>query len=690
MKNFIFSILLGFMSLAVIGQDYNLNISGYVTDEDSGEPLVQQMVNISIPGDSLSRDFYYFNTVFTDADGFFEDNIEVPDGETGTVYVETFSCDGSFVSESEEFSENSNELEFDFELCSDPSGGGDDCMAMYFYCPDSTDFMTINFVDMSMGMMGDEPSSWDWEFGDGTGSTEQNPVHTFADEGEYEVCLTITAIDSISGDTCESTYCSDVYVENWDFNCEAWFYYYPLGDDTCMMGCGDGLTLQFMDYSWGNPSEWEWDFGDGTTSNEQNPIHEYATGGEYQVCLSISSDSCESSYCETVYVSDDGNNDCYSWFEYETTDLSVDFSGYLMSGDSTVTYSWDFGDGEYGTGQSVTHVFAEAGMYFVNLTAQTADSSCFADYAEIVWVGESFSFAVFGNVYLEDSLMADFADVYLMTFDTLGDNLVNVATTQIDADGYYEFDGVGLENCIYFVQSELTDASAYYGDYLPTYHLSALNWEDAWPVFPMPMGFAYDIYMLADSNVMNSGSAIINGLVNSDESRGLMSDVEILLMDENKNPITYLRTDENGNFQFRELQYGTYIVYTEIVGIRTTPALVTLSPDSPQVDITIVVANGEAVLGVGQQSDIIEDLGEISPNPVSDNAYFNISLKEGSTIKLEIMNQFGQVLSSKELNVNQGETKINLQTSTLKQGFYFVNITPSDGIKSVRKFIKIR
>lgn len=44
-------------------------------------------------------------------------------------------------------------------------------------------------------------------------------------------------------------------------------------------------------------TSWEWDFGDGAVSNEQNPKHTYATEGDYVVRLTITtpagSDSCE-------------------------------------------------------------------------------------------------------------------------------------------------------------------------------------------------------------------------------------------------------------------------------------------------------------------------------------------------------------------------------------------------------------
>ena len=45
---------------------------------------------------------------------------------------------------------------------------------------------TVAFTDLSTNT----PSAWDWEFGDGATSTEQNPTHTYLIDGDYNVCLT--------------------------------------------------------------------------------------------------------------------------------------------------------------------------------------------------------------------------------------------------------------------------------------------------------------------------------------------------------------------------------------------------------------------------------------------------------------------------------------------------------------------
>ncbi|NBC05666.1 MAG: PKD domain-containing protein [Bacteroidetes bacterium] len=63
-----------------------------------------------------------------------------------------------------------------------------------------------------------------------------------------------------------------------------------------------GLTLSFEDESLKSPTAWQWDFGDGGSSTQQNPVHEYAQEGEYEVCLSVSNLYGADTLCQTVQV----------------------------------------------------------------------------------------------------------------------------------------------------------------------------------------------------------------------------------------------------------------------------------------------------------------------------------------------------------------------------------------------------
>ena len=62
------------------------------------------------------------------------------------------------------------------------------------------------------------------------------------------------------------------------------------------------LTVQFKDESGGNPTGWEWKFGDGQNSTERNPVHTYAKTGNYSVSLKASSPYGSHQIQKTGYI----------------------------------------------------------------------------------------------------------------------------------------------------------------------------------------------------------------------------------------------------------------------------------------------------------------------------------------------------------------------------------------------------
>lgn len=64
----------------------------------------------------------------------------------------------------------------------------------------------------------------------------------------------------------------------------------------------NGLEVQFTDLSQGLPTSWDWNFGDGTNSNQQNPKHSFNANGEYQVCLTINNDCGQDIRCQKIIV----------------------------------------------------------------------------------------------------------------------------------------------------------------------------------------------------------------------------------------------------------------------------------------------------------------------------------------------------------------------------------------------------
>ncbi len=566
-----------------------------------------------------------------------------------------------------------------------------DCMAFFRYYPDSVDELSIHFIDLSYTQNGNPPDSWFWEFGDGTSSTEQNPLHLYADTGFYDVCLTITD----SAGNCTDTYCEMVPVGYMPppppFPCGNFFDY--VQDDSLTFTFTGEVFWNGMIYN-GN-SSFDWDFGDGTTGTGQTVTHTFPSDSAYfyLVCLhtisvdSVTGDTCDAYSCQEVWLN---NNlfDCMSWFDYcPDSGLTVDFTGYTVSQYPT-DYTWEFGDNTTGTGQSISHTYTESGFYMVTL--ETYDSTgCYWVSTMGVWVGDP-EFNIFGTIYLSDSLFADVGLVHLFTFDTLWQNLIEVETTSILDNGYYEFDSIDPEPCrIYFVQAELTDGSAYFGQYVPTYHLSALYWEEAWPVIPF-MFWPADVHMIPGGNY-NSGPGNIFGTISELNTREHMEDVQILLLNQNNEPLIYLRSDENGQFDFSDLDYGTYVIYAEIVGINTIPAVITLSEDDPDVSIQIIVKDGEAFLSVPDHNSIlISELGEVYPNPVSDNAKIRVHLDAPATLQVTIFNQVGQLVSTSTESLGSGANEVSLNTAQLRPGIHLLRVTTTEGDVISKRFIKLQ
>ncbi|MDR9817470.1 MAG: PKD domain-containing protein [Candidatus Methanoculleus thermohydrogenotrophicum] len=132
--------------------------------------------------------------------------------------------------------------------------------------------LTVQFTDTSSG----SPDTWEWDFGDGATSTEQNPVHTYTEPQTYpgKYTVTLTATNTIgTNSTTEVDYITlNARVASFTAN---------------TTGGLPPLAIQFTDTSGGNPTGWEWDFGDGNTSTEQNPIHIYTRVGTYPVTLTV-------------------------------------------------------------------------------------------------------------------------------------------------------------------------------------------------------------------------------------------------------------------------------------------------------------------------------------------------------------------------------------------------------------------
>lgn len=164
-----------------------------------------------------------------------------------------------------------------------------ECVADFSYMINPINNLEVSFLDLSFG----ELDYWNWNFGDSSTSGDRFPVHTYDNSGLYNVCLTVGNYD----DNCVDSLCVEIFVGD-SIRCEADF---DVVLDTLN---NTPNTFIFSDLSLGNIQNWLWDFGDGNTSIDQNPVHTYSNEGSYEVCLYVSSTPsgmmCSDFICKTV------------------------------------------------------------------------------------------------------------------------------------------------------------------------------------------------------------------------------------------------------------------------------------------------------------------------------------------------------------------------------------------------------
>jgi gliding motility-associated-like protein len=140
-----------------------------------------------------------------------------------------------------------------------------------------------------------------------------------------------------------------------------------------------GLNVQFKDNTTGSPISWFWDFGNGQTSFEENPLFVYTTPGKFTVRLTVKNSS-ESDYEEkTSFIT--VNPTPQADFQVTGLDsgcvsLSTSFKDISqLLGASISSWAWDFGDGSTSSTRNPTHIYSVQGAFDVSLTL-TTDQGC--------------------------------------------------------------------------------------------------------------------------------------------------------------------------------------------------------------------------------------------------------------------------------------------------------------------------
>ena len=150
------------------------------------------------------------------------------------------------------------------------------------------------------------------------------------------------------------------------------------------LSLGVGQQFAIINQSGGQPPlQYSWDFGDGTTSNEPNPTHQYNTPGAYQIRLVVENDFDKQETAVTAIVANPVNVQISL---PESVPAGQLFTAQAASDGDVQLYTWDMGDGRLLEGAQVSHTYTQMGNVYVRLVAQGDYGS--AEVGQWIYVGE--------------------------------------------------------------------------------------------------------------------------------------------------------------------------------------------------------------------------------------------------------------------------------------------------------------
>ncbi|MCY7421446.1 MAG: PKD domain-containing protein [Chitinophagaceae bacterium] len=221
--------------------------------------------------------------------------------------------------------------------------------------------VVIKFNDLSTG----DPTSWLWDLGNGIISTQKNPVTFYFDPGNYTVSLTI-----ISGTDTQTIIKKDYITVHSLPDIK-----FQLSDSIGCFPFNVGFTDLSIPTS-GDIQNLQWDFGDGTFSNNGIAAHTYNVAGNFTISLKVTNTfGCTQLISKPNQVTVlEGVTAGFNFNDALTCNAPANFQfNNISKGKNINTFQWDFGDGTFDTTSNPLHTFSKPGSYSVGLTVSNTD-----------------------------------------------------------------------------------------------------------------------------------------------------------------------------------------------------------------------------------------------------------------------------------------------------------------------------
>ncbi|MBI5540675.1 MAG: PKD domain-containing protein [Bacteroidia bacterium] len=504
-------------------------------------------------------------------------------------------------------------------------------------CMGGTSYFT-NLSLISQGSL----SNMNWSFGDSNYSILLNPQHTFSDIGFYQVQLIAT-----SNEGCTDTITKNIEIKyaptaNFDFSPAC------TGSATWFFDLTETLNIFPI-------IKWNWDFGDASTSLQQNPQHIYSAVGQYPVSLIIKSlNGCEDTITNLISVSAPpvagfvGDSTCFG-LPLQFTDTSS------VLNDSIYKWQWDFGNNTHSNQQNNLVNYSDTGNYIVNLTV-TSTVDCIDQVSKIIKV---FPLPVPGFLSLPDlgapPLLVNFTNNSNdLSYWSFGDG----QTSQINSP-VHVFNDTG--NYIVWLKSENS-------------HGCIDSTSRSIKVVPN----IFDLAILSVDYTNNSGYLTIHTIIANVGTMPIIKPILTLSSDKNT-PIVEIYQDTIFSGEILDYYFTSLLPYNETFPQKYVCVKGSLSQSIIDKDLT----NNEACKTIVLSNVILN----LYPNPSSTEINLDLNITIPGDSKLDIFDKEGRMVYSNHAQLSIGFNRLTISVMDFAKGKYTLTLKTPEG-ENTTEFIK--
>ena len=671
MKTFrlLFAFFLMLMAVSSYSQILPIQVSGNVTDQATALPIANHLVQVKIYGDSMNAAGGFYATALTNQNGFYSLAIvyQFTLGVATPIYFGTQDCMMMYIEQVQYYTGSQTSFTANFSICNDSINPPSQCENYI-----SVSGMQGLNVSFAGNMVGTQQASYTWDLGDNNTATGQYVTHSYQQQGFYQVKLQTVTADGCMYESFYPLMLMDTIIPS---GCENMISVAAIQDLTVDL---QGIMLS------GQPASYFWDLGDGSTATGEIITHTYQAPGYYNVMLQTSTpDGCQSNSVYMLMLMDSINNGCSAFFVATQTpnSMTMAFEAYTPNTNS-LEFTWEFGDGTTGTGESIMHTYSALGTYMVQLVSSN-NNGCTSVYTApvVVFPDSTGTLDINGQVFAMNSISYN-AEVTLFTNDAAG-FFYPVQSTYVNQFGFYNFWNVSEGTYLILASPSPDSSNTSAFQYLPTFYGDVVFWDQATQIALGTPQNPYNINLVSFDSIGNGGGYIGGQIIVGGKSM-LTTGQEVLLLDLSGTPVRVTYTDAQGNFSFTSLPFGDYTVSPMVTGTTTLPTQVTINSTNPTANVVMTIS-GHTITGVSKygQTSQIENM---YPNPAISDISFTIRTQ--GTVKMQILDAIGKTILARQETVTASGNLITLPIKDLNPGLYFLVIQDENGNTSSKRFVK--